>query len=65
MNGVIETSSGYLIRAGYTDFSADTEFDADTETYKTDVPAGAQVVTSRYSDTHKSWNGSAWVDITP
>lgn len=54
MNGVIETATGNLIRAGYTDFTA-----GDGEEIRTDVPDGAITVNS---DTccHHRWTGSEW-----
>ncbi len=37
-NGVIETSSGDLLRCGYADHENDGSFDAGTETQRTDCP---------------------------
>ena len=61
-NGVIETSSGDLLRMGYCDFLNDGSFDAVTETHKTDVPEGSIARKKHVSFTN--WNGSAWITKT-
>ncbi len=42
-NGVTETATGDLIRAGFSDFLNDGSFDGATQTYRTDVPVPAKV----------------------
>jgi len=64
MNGVIETSTGDLLRKGYCDFENDGSFDSGSESYRTDVPEGAHV----RRDTNESaqydrWNGSTWEKV--
>ena len=61
-NGVIETSTGDLLRWGYCDFLNDGSFDGATETHKTDVPEGSVARKANISFTN--WNGSAWVTKT-
>jgi len=63
-NGVIETSSGDLLRAGYSDFLNDGSFDSGTETYKTDVPIPAKVKYQSGETQMNRWNGSAWVLVS-
>jgi len=38
LNAVIETSTGDLLRAGYSDFENDGSFNAGTETFLSDIP---------------------------
>jgi hypothetical protein len=66
-NGVIETATGDLLRAGYCDFENDGSFDPDTETYRTDVPDAARVRGDDASTVMHRWTGSAWtlVDQPP
>ena len=65
MNGVIETSTGILLRAGYVDFSIEDSFDADTETYITGVPHNNCIIRGQAGESDVScWNGSAWVTTT-
>lgn len=61
-NGVIETATGDLLRAGSSDFENDGSFDAGTETYKTDVPVPAKIKFGDDANMHR-WNGSAWVEV--
>jgi hypothetical protein len=63
MNGVIKTSTGDLLRAGFCDFSLDSTFDAGTETYRTDVPEPAKILNNGFQ--HHCWNGSVWVLADP
>ena len=68
INGVIETSSGDLLRAGFVNFSSEPTFNGGTETYKTDVPHppkcrdGRDENGSVYATKH-NWTGSAWQEI--
>lgn len=64
-NGVIDTATGDLKRAGYCDFSGDGSFDSATETYKTGIVRPAYVV-SEPDDSGQwhRWNGSAWVLVS-
>lgn len=65
-NGVIETSTGDLLRAGYCDFANDGGFDAATETLKTGVPHPSATKKSPRADgTWDRWNGTAWVSASP
>ncbi len=63
MNGVIETASGDLLRAGFCDFLNDGSFNAGTETNRADVPYPAKVKGNEFGDKFHRWNGSAWVEI--
>lgn len=59
-NGVIETATGDLLRAGFCDFSTDGAFDPSKEAVRTDVPFPA---TARGSGAWHRWDGSAWVVV--
>ena len=62
-NGVIETATGDLLRAGYCDFTTDGSFDSGTETERTDVPHPSKVRGQEdYANMHR-WNGTAWVEV--
>ena len=62
--GVIETSTGDLLRAGYCDFVNDGSFNSGTETQRTDAPHPAKARgDERYANMHR-WNGSAWIEVT-
>lgn len=63
MNGVYETSSGDLLRAGFSDFENDGAFDAGTESYRTDVPSPALARREGAAGNMHRWNGSAWVEV--
>lgn len=61
MNGVIQTSTGYLLRHGGCDYSVDGSFDAANETYVTDVPEpGYSINYPNENDECHKWNGSSW-----
>jgi hypothetical protein len=62
-NGVIETATGDLLRAGSVDFENDGSFNETTETYKTDVPVPPKVRKAGASGNHDRWNGTAWVEV--
>ena len=59
--GVIETSTGDLLKAGFCDFTADGSFDSNTQTQRTDVPFPAKVRGDSDETQMHRWNGSAWV----
>ena len=59
-NGVIETSSGRLRRAGFCDFENDGSFDATTESYRTDVPHPAKVEGDDDETMVTKWTGTEW-----
>ncbi len=65
-NGVIETTTGDLLRAALApyDFSIDGAFDAATETVKTDVPRPAKVRYQQGETQMHRWSGSTWVLVT-
>lgn len=63
MNGVIETATGDLIRAGLCDFSQDGSFDDVTEDYRNDVPVPPKVRGDKNNDKHHRWNGSSWDEV--
>ena len=59
-NGVIEISTGNLLRKGYCDFSMDGSFDSGTESYRTDVPDDA-IYRGQEGETQVSnWDGLVW-----
>lgn len=60
-NGVIETATGDLKRAGYCDFENDGKFDAGTETYRTDVPRPSYRRGDDPSTKMTRWDGAAWI----
>ena len=66
-NGVIETSTGNLLRAGFCDFENDGTFDSGTETYKTGVVCPSKIKkdfdSGKNTDYHH-WSGSEWEENT-
>lgn len=62
-NGVIETSTGDLIRAGFCDFENDDQFDSGTESYRTDVPFPFKIRGDVTEANMHRWNGSSWVEV--
>ncbi len=62
-NGVIETATGNLLRAGFCDFETDGAFDGLNEDQRTDIPFPGQTVSGNHFDQKHRWNGSAWVLI--
>ena len=64
INGVIETSSGDLLKAGYCNWSVDGHFDGGTQTYRTDVPCPPKVKGLKGFTVWHRWNGSAWVEVS-
>ncbi len=62
--GVYETSSGDLLRAGYSDFPNDGAFNAGTETYRTDVPFPSKIKGDEDESNMHRWNGSTWVEVS-
>ena len=63
MNGVIETATGDLLRAGYCDFENDGSFNPATETLRIDVPDPAKVRGNIYHATMYRLDGAAWVEV--
>ncbi len=61
--GVIETSTGDLLKAGFCDFVNDGSFDATTQTHRTDVPHPGKVRGDTEWEQMHRWNGSAWVEV--
>ena len=59
-NGVIETATGDLLRAGFCDFESDGSFDAGTETMRTDCPCPANIRGDPEETQMHQWTGSAW-----
>jgi len=58
--GVIETSSGDLLRCGFSDFTINSA----TEELRTDVPfPGKRKNNSSHSTFHR-WTGSAWIEVS-
>ena len=61
-NGVIETASGDLLRAGWgVDFN-DAAFDPGTQSIRTDVPFPGHLKGGGNANMHR-WNGAAWVEV--
>lgn len=58
-NGIYETSSGDLLRAGFSTLVAGAG-----ETLRTDVPSPAKIRWSKKFAKFHRWNSSAWVEIT-
>jgi len=63
-NGVIQTATGDLLRAGFCDFENDGAFDSGTETYRTDIPIPSKIKGDTENSVFHRWNGSAWVEIS-
>lgn len=61
MNGVIDTATGDLLRAGFCDFTLDGSFNPGTETYRTDVPFPSKVKGSEYELEFHQWDGLDWI----
>lgn len=63
--GVINTSSGNLLRSGCkVDFNTDGSFDGGTETYKTDVPFPNKVEGDPEETMVTHWTGSVWDEVS-
>jgi hypothetical protein len=62
MNGVIITSSGVLVRAGFA-YLNDSAFDAGTESIRTDVPEPPMVKYQEGNDLMHRWTGTEWETI--
>lgn len=58
--GVIETSSGDLLRAGYCDFENDGKLSG-SETSRTDVPHPPHIRGGEGLAQMHRWDGAAWV----
>lgn len=58
-NGIIETSTGDLLRAGFVNFTAGAG-----ETLRTDVPIPAKVRDNEDFDKFHRWNGSTWEEVS-
>ncbi len=63
MNGVIETVTGDLLRAGYCTFTTDGSFDESTETERTDVPFPCKVKDDEFEIYYHRWTGTEWVEV--
>ena len=63
LNGVIETSTGDLLRAGFSDFENDGSFDGGTETFRTDVPFPAKIRGDQDNSVMQRWTGSEWIEV--
>ena len=62
-NGVIETATGDLLRAGYCDFATDGSFSSPTETQRTDCPHPAKVKGQEDETQMHRWNGTDWIEV--
>jgi len=62
-NGVIETATGDLLRAGYCIFDDDGSFDGANETERTDCPHPPKVRGDVNETQMDRWNGTAWVEV--
>ena len=63
-NGVIETSTGDLLRFGYADFENDGRFNPPAETLREDVPSVAYYRGQVAAPGWSRWTGSAWEIVT-
>lgn len=63
MNGVIETATGDLLRAGYADFLNDGAFNPAVESYRVDVPEPAFARSRRRNTQIHRWGGVQWTLI--
>ena len=62
-NGVVQTSTGYLLRCGYCDFTVDGSFDPMNETQYADCPVETFLLNDPFdptSPTITSWVDGAW-----
>jgi len=64
LNGVIETATGDLLRAGFSDFENDGSFDGATETFVTNVPSPFYIRGNGNNGVYHRWNGSAWIEVS-
>jgi len=66
-NGVIETSTGILLRKGFgVDFENDGSFDSGTETFVQDIPEGLVVKRRKKKlNDFSKFDGSNWVTDSP
>jgi hypothetical protein len=58
-NGVIETATGDLLRAGFCNF----EHDSGTESLRYDVPCPFYVRGKKNLPTFHRWDGNAWIEV--
>ena len=64
-NGVIETATGDLLRAGHNvDFENDGAFDAATETARSDVPFPSKCRGNEDDSMMHRWTGTEWTEVT-
>ena len=62
-NGVIETATGDLLRAGYCDFVTDGSLNVGTETVKTDVPCLPKAKGKNGLTAMHRWTGTEWIEV--
>jgi len=62
-NGVIETSTGDLLRAGYCDFENDGSFNPEIESYMTSIPNPGKTKGSPFFTKMDRWTGSGWIEV--
>lgn len=62
MNGVIETATGNLLRAGFGDMN-DSAFDAGTESIRNDVPEPPMVKYQLGNTLMHQWDGVNWITV--
>ena len=60
-NGVIDTATGDLLRAGYCDFTNDGSFDVGAETVLLSVPFPPKVIGDPHETQMHRWDGAAWI----
>lgn len=61
MNGIIENATGYLLKAGYCDFSGDAGYNSAIHTIKIDVPETAHCKgDDNWPEMHQ-WTPAGWV----
>ena len=61
--GVIDKSTGALLRAGFCDFENDGSYDSLNEEAREDVPFPSKVQGDDDNSTHHRWDGTKWVEV--
>jgi len=61
--GVIDKSTGALLRAGFCDFAVDGSFDSADEEVREDVPFPSKIQGDDDNSAHHRWDGAKWIEV--
>lgn len=62
--GVIDKSTGALLRAGFCDFENDGSFNSADEEAREDVPFPAKTQGDEDFNVYHRWDGTKWVEVS-